>query len=167
MTRGAPGHRRPRVRISWWWWAASLAGGAVFLIGVVAWLGTLRDPSSGDPWLPVPILVALLGLGGVIGSPLLGWLRQIGASTAATEEHVVNSHGGTIMRDDVDEIKDAVKDTVRRLARVEAAQEQQGKDILGMREEIGQIRRSERDQWEAIEQTGGRARRARLDNEGE
>ncbi|KYJ99334.1 hypothetical protein [Microbacterium sp. CH1] len=63
-----------------------------------------------------------------------------------------------ILRDDIDEIRRSVKATDSRLYGVEQTQNFQARDILGIREEIGQIRTSERDQWDAIETTADKRR---------
>lgn len=140
----------PRSRISPWWWVVSIVGGLVCVIALVVWLGGSPAPDGG-PWLAEPDKIVLAIIAGFIGlaSPVVPLLLGIRKDTAATTEHVVNSHGGTIMRDDLDEIKEIVKS-------VRAEQREQRRDIQGLRAEIGQIRQAERDQWDAIERTGSR-----------
>jgi len=138
------------------WWIVSAAGVLTFLISGLILLGGTRAP-DGESWLRDPdsiILQILVVVGAIIsvGAPAAGKLQRIGTGVEKTVDHVVNSHGGTILRDDIDELKDLVK-------AVRAEQKQQRDDIIGIREEIGQIRRSERDQWNAIENTANRTRK--------
>ena len=93
-----------------------------------------------------------------ITSPLLPTLRSISKDTAATTHHVVNSHGDRVLRDDLDRVLSKLDDMSADVRDVRDTQRSQGRDILGLREEIGQIRQTERDQWAAIEETAGRRR---------
>lgn len=146
-------HQTHTSKIRWWWWA--LSGGLAF-VGVVAlifWLSATNGP-HGKPWLdnPTPLVVAVLGLVGAFITPLVPKVSNISTNSAQTAQHVVNSHGGRILRDDVDDIK-------AMLSRVIDAQTHQGLDIRGLREELGHIRKIERDQWKAIEDTNSKLRK--------
>ncbi len=148
---------RPRQRLSPWWWVASIVGLVVVLVGLVAWLAMLRTP-TGERWLTEPVLIIVAGGLVGVGSPVLGSILRISSSVAATEEHVVNSHSTRNLRDDIDELLALARSTEQRVGSVEQAQERHGRDILGIRDEIGQLRRTEREQWAAIEQTADRRR---------
>ncbi|MFX5785518.1 hypothetical protein ABTE36_23780, partial [Acinetobacter baumannii] len=76
------------------------------------------------------ILQILVVVGAVtsVAAPAAGKLQRIGTGVEKTVDHVVNSHGGTILRDDIDELKDLVR-------AVRSEQKQQRQDILGIREE--------------------------------
>ncbi|WP_126893391.1 hypothetical protein [Microbacterium sp. HSID17254] len=143
-------------KIGWGWWLAATVGAAVAVaVVVVALVASLRSGREIDPNQVMLALIALLSSLGVVIIPKL---NAVGKNTSQTAEHVVNSHSSTILRDDIDEIKRIVKATDSRLAGLEQTQNFQARDILGIREEIGQIRKSERDQWDAIETTAGKRR---------
>ncbi|KQR97703.1 MAG: DUF2746 domain-containing protein [Microbacterium ginsengisoli] len=146
----------PRTRMNRAWWVFSAAGVLTFVISGLILLGGTPAP-DGQSWLRDPdsiILQILVVVGAVtsVAAPAAGKLQRIGTGVEKTVDHVVNSHGGTILRDDIDELKDLVR-------AVRSEQKQQRQDILGIREEIGQIRKSERDQWNAIETTANRNRK--------
>ena len=83
--------------------------------------------------------VGLLGLL-IIGLPAtlaaIGTI-VIGAKTEAIHEQTVNTHD-TNMRDDLDEIRDMVKV-------ISARQIDQGRDIRGLRTDVGELRGEDRD----------------------
>lgn len=143
-------------KIGWGWWLAATLGTAVAVAVVtVALIASLRSGREIDP---NQVMLALIALLGSLGAVIIPKLNAVGKNTSQTAEHVVNSHSSTILRDDIDEIKRIVKATDLRLYGVEQTQNFQARDILGIREEIGQIRKSERDQWDAIETTAGKRR---------
>lgn len=137
----------------------SAFGGLVAIISLVIWWGGSPAP-DGTPWITDPDKIILAIVGGFVAlvSPVIPILLGIWKDTAATTEHVVNSHSDAILRDDIDELLTLARSTERRVGRLESISDQQGKDVLGIRDEIGQIRRTERDQWDAIERTGGRGK---------
>lgn len=63
--------------------------------------------------------------------------RKIDAKTEAIHEQTVNTHD-TNMRDDLDEIRDMVKV-------ISARQIDQGRDIRGLRTDVGELRGEDRD----------------------
>lgn len=143
-------------KIGWGWWLAATLGTVVAVAVVtVALVASLRSGREIDP---NQVMLALIALLGSLGAVIIPKLNAVGKNTSQTAEHVVNSHSSTILRDDIDEIKRIVKATDSRLYGVEQTQNFQARDILGIREEIGQIRKSERDQWDAIETTAGKRR---------
>ena len=149
-----------------WWWVLFASGALLVVIGLVAWLcgqiapdGTtyLRDPDA--------IILAVIGGAASITALVIPKLKAIETQTCATTEHVVNSHGSRILREDIDELLAHARHHSTRMKFMEdrqeqmaQRQEQQGRDMLGIRDEIGQLRRSEREQWDAIENTGPRRR---------
>lgn len=149
-------HDRHSNRIGWGWWLGAGMGVLVTVaIVAVALFASLRSGREIDP---NQIMLALIALLGSLGAVIIPKLNAVGKNTSQTAEHVVNSHSETILRDDIDEIKRIVKATDLRIYGVEQTQNFQARDILGIREEIGQIRKSERDQWDAIESTAGKSR---------
>ncbi|MBN9180716.1 MAG: hypothetical protein J0J00_09250, partial [Microbacterium sp.] len=103
----------PVSRMSRVWWFVSAAGVLTFLISGLILLGGTRAP-DGESWLRDPdsiILQILVVVGAIIsvGAPAAGKLQRIGTGVEKTVDHVVNSHGGTILRDDIDELNDLVK----------------------------------------------------------
>jgi len=143
-------------RIGWGWWTAAILGliVAVAVVGV-ALVAALRSGREIDP---NQIMLALIALLGSLGAVIIPKLNAVGKNTSQTAEHVVNSHSEKNLRDDIDEIKRIVKVTDSRLYGVEQTQNFQARDILGIRQEIGQIRQGERDQWDAIENTASKTR---------
>lgn len=142
-------------KIGWGWWLAAIVGAAVAVaVVVVALVASLRSGREIDP---NQVMLALIALLSSLGAVIIPKLNAVGKNTSQTAEHVANSHT-TNLRDDIDEIKRIVKATDSRLHGVEQTQNFQARDILGIREEIGQIRKSERDQWDAIETTAGKRR---------
>ena len=150
-------------RIGWGWWLAAGVGllVAVAVVGV-ALTAALRSGREIDP---NQIMLALIALLGSLGAVIIPKLNAVGKNTSQTAEHVVNSHSQKNLRDDIDEIKRIVKATDSRLAGVEQMQGYQARDILGIRQEIGQIRQGERDQWDAIENTASRRRNQGVSDE--
>lgn len=147
---------RHSSRIGWGWWLTAIVGLSVAVAVVaVALFASLRSGREIDPNQVILALIALLGS---LGAVIIPKLNAVGKNTSQTAEHVVNSHSSTILRDDIDEIKRIVKATDSRLYGVEQTQNFQARDILGIRQEIGQIRQTERDQWDAIESTASRKR---------
>jgi len=143
-------------KIGWGWWLAAIVGAAVAVaVVVVALVASLRSGREIDP---NQVMLALIALLSSLGAVIIPKLNAVGKNTSQTAEHVVNSHSSRILRDDIDEIKRIVKATDSRLYGVEQTQNFQARDILGIRDEIGQIRKSERDQWDAIETTAGKRR---------
>lgn len=148
-------------KIAWGWWLAATLGTAVAVAVVtVALIASLRSGREIDP---NQVMLALIALLGSLGAVVIPKLNAVGKNTSQTAEHVVNSHSSTILRDDIDEIKRIVIATDSRLYGLERTQNFQARDILGIREEIGQIRRSERDQWDAIETTASKRRQNKGD----
>lgn len=136
-------------RIAWGWWLVAGVGGAVTLAIVVgAVFGALRSGREIDPNTMFGALLTFLA---TIAALIVPKLNAVGKNTSQTAEHVVNSHSQTNLRDDIDVLK-------RGIERIAEVQEHQGSDIRGMRAEIGQIRKTERDQWDAIESTAGKLR---------
>ena len=148
-------HTQHSNKISWGWWVTAIVGLSVAVAVAVALIASLRSEREIDPNQVMLALIALLGSLGAVIIPKLNAVRK---NTSQTAEHVVNSHSSTILRDDIDEIKRIVKATDSRLYGVEQTQNFQARDILGIRQEIGQIRQTERDQWDAIESTANRKR---------
>lgn len=143
-------------RIGWGWWVVAGLGLAVAVAVVgVALLAALRSGREIDP---TQIMIALIALLGSLGAVIVPKLNAVGKNTSQTAEHVVNSHSQKNLRDDIDDIKRIVTATDSRLYGVEQMQSFQARDILGIRQEIGQIRQGERDQWDAIESTASRRR---------
>lgn len=138
-----------------WWVVAAIGGGSAVAIVTVALVASLRSGREIDP---NQIMLALIALLGSLGALIVPKLNAVGRNTSQTAEHVANSHT-TNLRDDIDEIKRIVKATDSRLYGVEQMQSYQARDILGIRQEIGQIRQGERDQWDAIENTASRTRK--------
>ena len=139
---------------------------ALFAVGsIIVWLGT-QHSSDGSPLIQDAggLLGAIVAALGAIAAAAIPTLRKIQASTQKTEEHVVNSHGATNLRDDIDDIKAGISAIAHAQEEQGKVQREQGKDILGLRQEIGQIRKTERDQWEAIEDTAASIRRRRKDD---
>jgi flagellar motor component MotA len=142
-------------RIGWGWWLTAIVGLSVAVAVVaVALFASLRSGREIDP---NQVMLALIALLGSLGAVIIPKLNAVGKNTSQTAEHVANSHT-TNLRDDIDEIKRIVQATDSRLYGVEQSQNFQARDILGIREEIGQIRKTERDQWDAIENTASRKR---------
>lgn len=149
-------HTAHSNRIGWGWWAVAIVGIsiAVAVVGV-ALFASLRSGREIDP---NQVMLALIALLGSLGAVIVPKLNAVGKNTSQTAEHVVNSHSEKNLRDDIDEIKRIVKATESRMQGVEQSQNYQARDILGIRQEIGQIRQIERDQWDAIEDTASRNR---------
>lgn len=146
-------------RIGWGWWLTAIVGLSV-AVAVVA-VALFASLHSGREIDPNQVMLALIALLSSLGAVIIPKLNSVGKNTSQTAEHVVNSHSSTILRDDIDdidEIKRIVTATDRRIYGVEQTQTHQALDILGIRQEIGQIRQTERDQWEAIESTASRKR---------
>jgi len=149
-------HAAHSNRIGWGWWLTAIVGITVAVAVVaVALFASLRSGREIDP---NQVMLALIALLGSLGAVIIPKLNAVGKNTSQTAEHVVNSHSSTILRDDIDEIKRIVTATDRRIYGVEQTQTHQAQDILGIRQEIGQIRQIERDQWNAIEDTASRNR---------
>lgn len=148
-------HAAHSSRIGWGWWLTAIVGitVAVAVVGV-ALFASLRSGREIDP---NQVMLALIALLGSLGAVIIPKLNAVGKNTSQTAEHVANSHT-TNLRDDIDEIKRIVKATDSRIYGVEQTQRFQARDILGIRQEIGQIRETERDQWDAIENTASRNR---------
>ena len=142
-----------RIWVGWW----VLAGIGVVIAAAIVIVALVASLRSGRDIDPNPILLALIALLGSLGALIVPKLNAVGKNTSQTAEHVANSHT-TNLRDDIDEIKRVVKATDSRLYGVEQTQNFQARDILGIRQEIGQIRQTERDQWDAIESTANRKR---------
>lgn len=95
------------------------------------------------------LIVALPATIAAIGTVIVGGLtvrgqragraraRKIDAKTDAIHEQTVNTHN-TNMRDDLDEIRDMVKV-------ISARQIDQGRDIRGLRTDVGELRGEDRD----------------------
>lgn len=95
------------------------------------------------------LIVALPATIAAIGTVIVGVLtvrgqkagrtraRKIDAKTDAIHEQTVNTHN-TNMRDDLDEIRDTVKV-------ISARQIDQGRDIRGLRTDVGELRCEDRD----------------------
>jgi len=149
-------HAAHSNRIGWGWWVVAIVGisVAVAVVGV-ALFASLRSGREIDP---NQVMLALIALLGSLGAVIVPKLNAVGKNTSQTAEHVVNSHSQKNLRDDIDEIKRIVKATESRMHGVEQSQNYQARDILGIRQEIGQIRQTERDQWDAIESTANRKR---------
>ena len=150
---------RTRLRLGPLAWIVSSVGALVFVIGIIAWLGGMHDP-HGNPWIDNPdaIIIALIGAVGIAIPPLVTNLRQIRRGVESTRDHVVNSHTDRNLRDDIDTILRKIDSLTGRVSDISELQRDQGKDIRGLREEVGQIRQIERDQWAAIETTAARRR---------
>lgn len=77
------------------------------------------------------------------------------AATVAADQ-VTNSHA-TNLRDDIDNLKDSVKDgfdsVKETLVDHRDILDNHGRDIRGLRSEVGDLRKEQRDQWKAIEDT--------------
>lgn len=146
-------HQTHTSKIRWWWWVLSGSLAFVGFVALVLWLSATNNP-QGKPWLenPTSLVIALLALVGSLISVLVPKLSRINTNSAQTAQHVVNSHSGRILRDDIDQIKTM-------LGHVADTQLHQGRDILGMREELGQIRGAQREQWQAIEDTNSKLRK--------
>ncbi|MGO4488139.1 hypothetical protein [Microbacterium sp. 2RAF4] len=153
----AEGHQTTHSnRIGWGWWLTAIVGLSVAVAVVaVALIASLRSGREIDP---NQVMLALIALLGSLGAVIIPKLNAVGKNTSQTAEHVVNSHSQKNLRDDIDEIKRIVKATESRMHGVEQSQNFQARDILGIRQEIGQIRQTERDQWDAIESTAGKHR---------
>ncbi|WP_455904733.1 hypothetical protein [Microbacterium sp.] len=149
-------HTAHSNRIGWGWWVVAIVGisVAVAVVGV-ALFASLRSGREIDP---NQVMLALIALLGSLGAVIVPKLNAVGKNTSQTAEHVVNSHSQKNLRDDIDEIKRIVKATDYRIYGVEQSQGFQARDILGIRQEIGQLRQTERDQWDAIESTANRKR---------
>ncbi|MFK4760289.1 hypothetical protein ACI3KS_05075 [Microbacterium sp. ZW T5_45] len=139
-----------------WWVVAAIGGGIAVAIVGVALVASLRSGREIDP---NQIMLALIALLGSLGALIVPKLNAVGKNTSETAEHVVNSHTQKNLRDDIDEVLQIVKATATRMTGIEETQRFQSRDILGIRQEIGQIRQSEREQWDAIETTDRRTRR--------
>jgi flagellar motor component MotA len=143
-------------RIGWGWRVGAGVGLLVAVaVVVVSLIAALRSGREIDP---NQIMLALIALLGSLGALIVPKLNAVGKNTSQTAEHVVNSHSQKNLRDDIDEIKRLSHATAARLTSIEAVQSHQSRDILGLRQEIGQIRQSERDQWDAIESTASKTR---------
>lgn len=149
-------HTAHSNRIGWGWWVVAIVGilVAVAVVGV-ALFASLRSGREIDP---NQVMLALIALLGSLGAVIVPKLNAVGKNTSQTAEHVVNSHSQKNLRDDIDEIKRIVQATDNRIYGVEQSQIFQARDILGIRQEIGQLRQIERDQWDAIENTANRER---------
>lgn len=149
-------HTAHSNRIGWGWWVVAIVGILVALAVVgVALFASLRSGREIDP---NQVMLALIALLGSLGAVIIPKLNAVGKNTSQTAEHVVNSHSQKNLRDDIDEIKRIVIATDYRMYGVEQSQSFQARDILGIREEIGQLRQTERAQWDAIESTANRER---------
>lgn len=152
-------HPTHKTKIRWWWWALFLGGLLVSMASAIIWVGSLNT-ADGDPLLENPGALLSTLIGGVtsIVGIIVGKLNAIGGDTAQTKNHVVNSHGDIILRDDLDEIKSDMK----RVLHIQATQgvdlSDMRRDMLGVREELSQIRKTEREQWDAIEETASKVR---------
>lgn len=136
-----------RIWPGWWVLAGIGALIAVAIVGVALW----ASARSGREIDPNQILLALIALIGSLGALIVPKLNAVGKNTSQTAEHVVNSHTQKNLRDDIDEL-------LRIVRLLQQGQQYQGRDIVGLREEIGQLRQSERAQWDAIESTDRRRR---------
>lgn len=144
-------------KISWVWWV--FAGvGLIVTVGIVG-VALFVSLRSDRPLDPNQVMLALIALLGSLGALIVPKLNAVGKNTSQTAEHVVNSHTKTILRDDIDEIKRMGVSTAARMGQLEQAMSHQSRDIIGIRQEIGQIRQIERDQWDAIESTASRRRK--------
>lgn len=154
-------HTAHSNRIGWGWWVVAIVGisVAVAVVGV-ALFASLRSGREIDP---NQVMLALIALLGSLGAVIVPKLNAVGKNTSQTAEHVVNSHSQKNLRDDIDEIKRLVIGVDNRMNGVEQSHGYLARDILGIRQEIGQIRQTERDQWDAIESTASRNRRNQSD----
>lgn len=142
-------------RIGWGWWVVAAIGGAVAVAIVgAALIASLR---SGHEIDSTAVMLALIALLSGIAALVVPKLNAVGRNTSETAEHVSNSHS-TNLRDDIDEIKRISLATAARMGQLEQTMSYQARDMLGIRDELGQIRKSERDQWDAIENTDRRQR---------
>lgn len=100
-----------------------------------------------------PGLVAGLG---ILVARTNARVKSVEQATTRTIEQVSNSHG-TNLRDDIDKINRNVTagfESVDRTLKDHGNHlNNHSKDIRGMRDEIGQIRQVQRDQWAIIEDT--------------
>lgn len=146
-------------KIAWGWWILFFLGLFVAIVSIIVWMGA-TNAADGDPLLENPGALVLALISGVtsIAALVIPKLSAIGNNTAQTAQHVVNSHTERNMRDDIDELKRGV-DSLIILAKSQGQRlSDQSRDILGIRQELGQIRQTERDQWEAIEDTDRKIR---------
>lgn len=146
-------HQPPPTKVHPVWIILAVVFGIVFVFSLIIWLGSART-DDGDPIIQDagPILTAVVSGLFALAAVIIPILLKIRSSTSKTEEHVVNSHGSTILRDDIDELK-------RGISSIITVQRQQGKDILGIRDELGSLRQTDRQQWEALEDTAAMIRR--------
>lgn len=149
-------HTAHSNRIGWGWWVVAIVG--IFVAVAVVGVALFASLRSGREIDPNQVMLALIALLGSLGAVIVPKLNAVGKNTSQTAEHVVNSHSQKNLRDDIDEIKRIVKATELRMHGVEQSQGYQARDILGIRQEIGQMRQTERDQWDAIESTANRKR---------
>lgn len=150
-------HTAHSNRIGWGWWLIAFVG--IFVAVAVVGVALFASLRSGREIDPNQVMLALIALLGSLGAVIVPKLNAVGKNTSQTAEHVVNSHSEANLRDDIDEIKRIVKATESRMQGVEQSQNYQARDILGIRQEIGQLRQTERDQWDAIESTANRKRK--------
>lgn len=153
------GHSVYKARISPWWWALAGAGALVMVVSLILWLGAAKN-EAGKPWIdsPTPIVVAIIAGMSSIGAVVIPKLQAIGNNTSQTAEHVVNSHTGTILRDDVDKVLRKLDDLAGGMQQMQKVQGLQQQDMILFREELGQFRKSDHAQWAEIESTAGKLR---------
>lgn len=137
-----------------WRVLAGIGGGVAVAIVVAALVASLR---SGHEIDSTAVMLALIALLSGIAALVVPKLNAVGKNTSQTAEHVANSHT-TNLRDDIDEIKRISLATAARMGQLEQTMSYQAQDMLGIRQEIGSLRKTERDQWDAIENTDRRQR---------
>lgn len=98
---------------------------------------------------PASVIIAIINTAGLI--IVAGLQLLAGRRTKAIKHQVQNDHSSNL-RNDVDWLISNVKLVLLKTSRTADIQETQAHDIRGLRAEIGQIRKIEREQWAAIDE---------------
>lgn len=130
-------HHRGRGRINPWWWVLSGAAALTSIISLVVWFGGQIAP-DGESYLlnPDAIVLAIISGAVSISAPLIPAVVGIRKDTAATTQHVVNSHGDRNLRSDIDSALALLGEALVRLEVLDDVR----KDVAGMRAEFRQLR---------------------------